>query len=135
MIVVDTNILLYLYLPGPHSEQCNELLKRNPNWAAPAIWRSEFCNTLLRYLRKNLVTVAFATQAIGAAEDLIDENAVMSNSIDVMQLAIDSQCTFYDCEFIAVARSIATILVTEDKALLKAFPNEAFSLSSALKRT
>lgn len=134
MIVIDTNILLYLYLPGPQTEQCNELLRRHADWSAPAIWRSEFCNALLIYLRKKLIAADFATQIVRAAEDLVGENGARTNPVDVMQLALDSGCTFYDCEFVAVARSHATILVTEDKALLKAFPKEAFSLSNALKR-
>ena len=134
MIVVDTNILLYLYLPGPQTEQCNELLKRDADWSAPAIWRSEFCNALLLYLRKKLIAADFATQIVHAAEDLVGGNEAKSNPADVMQLALDSRCTFYDCEFVAAARSHATVLVTEDKALLKAFPKVAFSLSNALKR-
>ena len=134
MIVVDTNILIYLYLPGPQTELCNELLAHDPVWASPTIWRSEFCNTLLLYLRKNLITPAVAIQIVAAAEDLIGGNALKPTPSDVMQLALDSRCTFYDCEFVAAAKSLATILVTEDKALLKAFPDEAFSLSNALKR-
>ena len=134
MIVVDTNILIYLYLPGPQTELCNELLAHDPDWASPTIWRSEFCNTLLLYLRKDLITPAVAIQIVAAAEDLIGGNALKPTPSDVMQLALDSRCTFYDCEFVAAAKSLATILVTEDKALLKAFPDEAFSLSNAMKR-
>jgi len=133
VIVVDTNILIYLYLPGPQTELCNELLTHDANWASPTIWRSEFCNTLLLYLRKDLITTDVAIQIINAAEDLVGGNGLKPNPLDVMQLALDSRCTFYDCEFIATARSLATILVTEDKALLKAFPNDAFSLTTALK--
>ena len=134
MIVVDTNILIYLYLPGPQTELCNELLAYDADWASPTIWRSEFCNTLLLYLRKDLITPAVAIQIVAAAEDLIGGNALKPTPSDVMQLALDSRCTFYDCEFVAAAKSLATILVTEDKALLKAFPDEAFSLSNAMKR-
>lgn len=133
MIVVDTNILIYLYLPGPQTELCNELLAHDADWACPTIWRSEFCNTLLLYLRKDLITPAVAIQIIAAAEDLVGGNELKPKPSEVMQLALDSRCTFYDCEFIATARSLATILVTEDKALLKAFPNDAFSLTTALK--
>ena len=134
MIVVDTNILIYLYLPGSQTELCNELLTHDANWASPTIWRSEFCNTLLLYLRKNLITPAIAIQIIAAAEDLVGGNELKPKPSEVMQLALDSRCTIYDCEFVAAAKSLATILVTEDKALLKAFPDEAFSLSNALKR-
>lgn len=71
MIVVDTNILLYLYLPGSHTDDCIRLLERDPEWACQSRWRSEFCNTLLLYLRMKLITQAFAAQAIEAAVLLI----------------------------------------------------------------
>ena len=71
MIVVDTNILFYLCLPGSHADDCVELLKKDPEWASPSRWRSAFCNSLLLYLRMKLITQAFAAQAIEAAVPLI----------------------------------------------------------------
>ena len=46
MIVVDTNVLAYLYLPGEHSAIAEALLERDHEWAAPVLWRSEFRNIL-----------------------------------------------------------------------------------------
>lgn len=40
MIVVDSNILAYLYLPGDFTEQAERLLGENPDWVAPSLWRS-----------------------------------------------------------------------------------------------
>ena len=44
MIVVDSNVLAYLYLPGEHTAEAEALLVREPDWAAPVLWRSEFRN-------------------------------------------------------------------------------------------
>lgn len=44
MIVVDSNVLAYLYLPGEHTAAAERLLEREPEWAAPVLWRSEFRN-------------------------------------------------------------------------------------------
>ena len=132
MIVVDTNILLYLYLSGPHTDDCIQLLEREPEWASPALWRSEFCNTLLLYLRKKLITQEFAVQAVEAAALLIAHREYVPASVSVIDLAMKSNCTYYDCEFVALARSQSTTLVTQDRALLKAFPDDAMSLADAL---
>lgn len=134
MIVVDTNILAYLYLPGPHANACQRLLQHDSEWAAPSLWRSEFCNTLLLYLRKKLISRKYCAEAISAATALIGRHSFTPNANEVIELAMASDCTAYDCEFIAVARSLATILVTEDKALLRAFPKDAMTMAKALAR-
>ena len=132
MIVVDTNILLYLYLPGPHTDDCVQLLEREPEWASSLLWRSEFCNTLLLYLRKKLITQEFAVQAVEAAGQLIAHREYVPASASVIDIAMKSNCTYYDCEFVAVARLQSTTLVTQDRALLKAFPHDAMTLADAL---
>jgi predicted nucleic acid-binding protein len=52
MIVVDSNVLAYLYLPGECTEAAEALLGNDPEWAAPILWRSEFRNILAGYLRR-----------------------------------------------------------------------------------
>ena len=42
-----------------------------------------------------------------------------------MELVRDSDCSAYDCEFVALAVKLDTKLVTVDKKLLKAFPDRA----------
>jgi predicted nucleic acid-binding protein len=56
MIVVDSNILAYLYLPGDYTEAAEALLLRQPEWAAPPLWRSEFRNILTGYLRRGMLS-------------------------------------------------------------------------------
>ena len=55
MIVVDTNVVSYLYLNGERSHQAEKLLSLDPHWCAPVLWRSEFRNVLGLYLRKGLL--------------------------------------------------------------------------------
>ena len=56
MIVVDSNVLAYLYLPGEHTADAEALLERDPDWASPVLWRSEFRNILAGYLRRRMLT-------------------------------------------------------------------------------
>lgn len=37
MIVVDSNVLAYLYLPGAFTAAADALLEREPEWAAPIL--------------------------------------------------------------------------------------------------
>ena len=41
MIVVDTNVVAYLYLRGEFAAQAEAWLKRDREWAAPRLLRSE----------------------------------------------------------------------------------------------
>jgi predicted nucleic acid-binding protein len=38
MIVVDTNIIAYLYISGEQSLQAEQLLSYDSDWNAPALW-------------------------------------------------------------------------------------------------
>lgn len=46
---------------------------------------------------------------------------------DVLELAMRSGCTAYDCEFVAVAKELEATLVTSDRQVLAAFPETAVS--------
>lgn len=57
MIVADTNIISYLFLPTEFSNKASQLYVSDPEWAAPVLWRSEFRNVLALYLRHNIITL------------------------------------------------------------------------------
>ena len=46
MIVVDTNLIGCLFLPGERSSQAEAALAKDTEWAAPLVWRSELRNVL-----------------------------------------------------------------------------------------
>ena len=129
MIVVDTNVLAYLYLPGDFTQRAESLLKFDPHWNAPVLWRSEFRNILAGYMRRGALTLAHAVAVQREAEDMMRNAEFDVDSGKVMELVGDSDCSAYDCEFVAVANALDVKLVTMDKKLLKAFPDRCSSLS------
>lgn len=128
MIVVDTNVLAYLYLPCVHSAQAESLLERDPDWVAPRLWRSEFRNILAGYLRRGTLTFDQACRLQEEAEGLLEGSEFEVDSRRVMELVRDSDCSAYDCEFVALAMKLNTRLITLDKQLIKAFPDTAIPL-------
>ena len=128
MIVVDTNIIGYLYLSSNRSEQAEKALLIDSRWAAPILWRSEFRNVLAMYMRRGILTIEDASQIIGDAMQLMQGGEYEVVSIQVLQLVSESACSAYDCEFVALARDLKVPLVTVDKQILKQFPKEAISL-------
>jgi predicted nucleic acid-binding protein len=130
VIVVDTNILAYLYLPGDRTAQAEALLEANPRWAAPLLWRSEFRNILAGYIRRKAITFEQACALQDEAESLLAGAEFELKSSAVLELVRDSNCSAYDCEFIALAIKLNTKLYTEDKKLLQEFPARAVALSA-----
>ena len=128
MIVVDTNVLAYLYLPGEYTAAAETLLEQDPEWAAPILWRSEFRNILAGYLRRKSLTFDQACNLQREAENLLEGSEFEVESSTVLQLVRDSDCSGYDCEFVALAIQLDTRLVTMDSKLLRAFPKRALSL-------
>ena len=131
MIVVDTNVISYLYLTGERSQQAEQLLSLDPHWCAPVLWRSEFRSVLSLYLRKGLLTLAEVMLILEQAEELLGDHEYEVPSADIMQLVNQSECSAYDCEFVALAKYLGVPLVTADKKLLRAFPGIAKSLEAS----
>lgn len=131
MIVVDTNIVAYLYLPGDRTAAAETLLETDEAWAVPLLWRSEFRNILAGYLRRGLLTFDLACKLHLEAESLLTGAEYEADSRLVLELVRDSPCSAYDCEFVAVARQLGVKLVTMDRKLLHAFPRDTLALGSS----
>ena len=131
MIVVDSNVLAYLYLPCERTADAEALLEQDSEWAAPVLWRSEFRNILAGYMRRKSLTFEQACNLQREAESLISGFEFEVDSRAVLELVRDSDCSAYDCEFVALAIKLGTKLVTADKKLLRAFPTRTTPLTGA----
>jgi predicted nucleic acid-binding protein len=130
MIVVDTNIIAYLHIQGEFTERCEKLYSQDSHWVAPLLWRSEFRNILAGYLRKNILSLSDATEMILSSQSMLQTREYEVSSVLVMQLVQQSNCSAYDCEFVALAQELKLPLVTADKKILTTFPNITKSLNS-----
>ncbi len=128
MIVVDTNVIAYFWLPGDFTHHAKSLFQKESNWAAPLLWRSEFRNILALYIRKGLLSNFNAIEIIQNAEAMMKGREYSVNSFDILDKI--SKCTLssYDIEFVVLAESLNVKLVTLDKKIIKEFPQIAFSL-------
>jgi len=126
MIVVDTNILAHFWLPSDHTEICEQLFQWDPEWVAPILWKSEFRNVVTLYMRRELIDLPEAIQISEKAENQMKEREFHVNSIQVYNMADKSNCSSYDCEFIALAEDLDIKLITMDKQILHSFPERSF---------
>lgn len=133
MIVVDTNLIAYLWIPGDGTASAEVVLAGDADWNAPLLWRSELRNVLALYVRKALLDLPTALEVMTRAEDQMAGHEYSVPSAGVLHAAARSACSAYDCEFVVLAEELATRLVTTDRRLVKAFPNIAIHAADFLK--
>ncbi|GJQ57392.1 MAG: PIN domain-containing protein [Candidatus Scalindua sp. AMX11] len=128
MIVVDTNIIVYLWLPCDYTQVAEKLLNKDSNWVSSTLWKSEFRNVVSSFYRKKLITYEGALEVIFNAEEQFVNSEYSVNSLKVMEKVKTSKCTAYDCEYVALAEVLNCNLVTNDREILKNFPSIAIDL-------
>jgi len=110
LIVVDTNLLVQ---------------RKDPVWAAPLLWRSEFRNALASLVRQETISLDIAYHVASQAERMMARQEYNVISHRILALAARSRCSAYDCEFVVLAQELGVPLVTTDAQVLQAFPTVA----------
>jgi len=129
MIVVDTNIIAYMLMPGPQAEHAKKAYAADPAWVAPMLWRSEFRNILNTAVRQHGLPKSQAKELMEVATELMWRGEYEAPSDRILELAAESGCSTYDCEFVALAMELGVPLVTADKRIASVFDPPAIHLS------
>jgi len=132
MIVADTNLIVYLFITGDQTTLAQNVLFKDPHWIVPPLWQSEFRNVLAAYIRRGM-TLLEARQIMHSAVETLEKREVIPSYEKILDLLAESECTAYDCEFVALARQLNIRLVTADKQLLRQFSDCAISLEEFAK--
>jgi predicted nucleic acid-binding protein len=122
VIVVDTNLLVYLDVEGQRTTQAEAVLRRDSDWVAPILWRSEFRNALAGLVARRALTLEDALRIVVEAERAMAAREYTVGSQQVQLLAEQSGCSAYDCEFVSLAQDLGIRVVTIDRQVLGAFP-------------
>lgn len=128
MIVADASLLAYLHIQGERTAEAEAALRRDPVWAAPRLWRSEMRNVLILYVRKGLLAIGEARELMNAALDLMQGNEYEVASDRVFECLQQANVSAYDAEYAALAIELDVHLVTADRQLRRAFPENAIWL-------
>jgi len=125
MIVVDTNVIAYLYLPGDRTAAAEALCREDSEWFAPLLWRSEMRNVLATQIRVGRIELDGAQSIQTEAEQLLHGREFAVDSAEVLHLAAESGCSAYDCEFVTLANYLDVPLYSADRQLVERFPHRA----------
>jgi predicted nucleic acid-binding protein len=133
MIVVDTNVVAYCWTRGLRTQMAQRVRLRDPDWHVPVLWRSELCSVLSGYLWSGALELGQARSIMAAAEAALAGREHLPSSDAVLELAAKTRLSAYDCEFVALSQALSVPLVTEDRAVLKAFPHRAVTMEAFLR--
>jgi predicted nucleic acid-binding protein len=127
VIVADVNLVAYLVLGGSERALAQEVLERDPVWAAPLLWRSEFRSVLATFMRHRDLSVSDAWRAHQLADELLRGQEFTVPGERVLELVASSTCSAYDCEYVTLASELGVPLVTADRQVLRSFSDRAIS--------
>lgn len=116
-------------MASPYAGAADAAWRRDSHWIAPVLWRSEFRNALAGAMRQRPpLTLESAIEIANLAEEIMAGNEFVVASPAVMRLVAKSDCSAYDCEFVALAEEQRVPLVTVDRQILRDFPKVAVAL-------
>ena len=133
MIVVDTNVIAYCWIDGERTAVAQRVRSRDPEWHAPFLWRSELRSALVATLWRRAMKTEDASSIMTEVENALTGREHLVASDAVLELAVATHLSAYDCEFVALADALGVPLVTEDRVVLNAFPDRALTMEAFLE--
>jgi predicted nucleic acid-binding protein len=131
VILVDTNILVYLLIEGDRTASAQALYVRDPDWRSEAFILVEFSNVLATYVRARVLTLEKAKALLADAQTRLPALTTLPHA-QALEIATQFGVSSYDARFLALAKQLRVKLVTEDTKLLAAVPSLTRPLSEAI---
>ena len=122
MIVVDVNVVVYFFVEGEKTPLARDLMRRDSDWQLPTLWRHEYLNVLATLVREGHAALADAQQLWRRAIDVLAHRERSADMELALALAAENRISAYDAQYVALAKQLHTVCVTQDKRLLAAFP-------------
>jgi predicted nucleic acid-binding protein len=130
VLLIDTNILVYLMMQGDRTPAAQQLYERDADWRSEGFVMVEFSNVLATCVR---IKALAAEQAMKLLQDALVLLPVLTDVTHAQALETATQfgISANDARFIALAKQMRVKLVTEDTKLQAAVPSWTVSLAGA----
>ena len=127
MIVADVNLLVYLFVRGPWTSFAEAALVRDPVWVTPPLYRYELLNVMATNIRAGVLTIDQAKRIMEEIERTVRVVADPDRT-EVLRTSVASRLATFDCEYVVLAGTLGTRIVTADKGILSRFRDNAISI-------
>ncbi len=133
MVLIDTNVLVFLLLQGEKTNEARALLEADNDWRSETFLLVEFTNVLATYLRSRELMREEAKRLLSDAEKLMQARLMNVAHGEALEMANEYFVSAYDGRFLALAWRLKSPLVTEDAKLRRAAPRLTRSIAEALR--
>jgi len=130
MIVVDVNVIAYLFIVGDKTDEARQLAVTDREWRIPFLWRHEFLNVVATYIRHGGISVDEGKALYRRANQYLAASEMSVDMERALELATAHGCSAYDAQYAALAEALRVHLVTEDKKLTTQFPAMARTMKT-----
>jgi predicted nucleic acid-binding protein len=131
MVVVDTNVLVYLLIESDRTKEAQALFAKDSDWRSDAFLLVEFSNVLTTYRRMGALSGQQSESLLAEAARHVRELLNVPN-LQALRCAERFAVSAYDARFLAAADTLGVKLVTEDAKLRAAAPALTRSMAQAL---
>jgi predicted nucleic acid-binding protein len=94
------------------------------------LWRHEYLNVLATFVREDGATIADAKALWRQGIELFGPREQDLDMESALALATGNRISAYDAQYVALARQLQTVCVTEDQRLLKTFPESTRTMQA-----
>jgi predicted nucleic acid-binding protein len=123
MKIVDCTVLADFYVGEASSkEAAYALLEEDADWVSVGLWRYEFGNVLLKYVRAGRLEALEMELALKEVSGLLVETVENLDTLAVWRLSLEKGLSYYDASYVWLARSRSCRLYTRDAGILKKCP-------------
>ena len=125
MIVVSTELVAALYVPGELTPAAEGVLRRDPAWASPMIWRALLPLHLTPAIRSGALPRDAVERIVAAAPRLFLGREFPAPLENNMEVVLGSGVSALMAPFVTLAKGLRLRLVTTDASTLADFPGLA----------
>jgi predicted nucleic acid-binding protein len=131
MLVIDTNVLVYLLIAGDRTQSAQILYAADDDWHTESFALVELSNVLATACRTRGLAQVRAARVLESAEQLLRDRLHTVAHAAALSLAASLSISAYDARFLALAQQLGSPLVTEDVRLRMVAPDWTRSIAEA----
>lgn len=119
MIVADTCLIFHLFNDSTHTTCAQEVLSKDSHWIFPPLWREEYADVISKLARKERLDISEVLGHFNHTVEELKKSEVAVDTADALEASLKYKISVYDAHFVVLALRYETLLVTEDKEILK----------------